>query len=75
MNNADAKKDNMGESIIKACLCEHDFQDQQNGRGMRVFNPIGKNEKGTSSGTHRCTVCGRVVTDNRAKDKITKTKK
>lgn len=42
-------------SKVMQCSCKHDFQDQQYGKGMRLFNEIGK---GGNDG-YRCTVCGR----------------
>lgn len=35
------------------CTCQHKFQDQQHGKGIRVANPI----TGKSQGNGRCTVC------------------
>jgi hypothetical protein len=38
---------------IANCSCSHAFQDQEYGKGMRVFNTMaGK------PGNGRCTVCG-----------------
>jgi hypothetical protein len=44
---------------IRTCTCSHDYQDAVYGKGKRVMNPIGKDAKGTSDGTHKCTVCGK----------------
>lgn len=44
---------------IKICTCTHDYQDSVYGKQKRVCNPIGKDAKGTSDGTHKCTVCGK----------------
>ena len=37
---------------ISSCHCEHKFQDEKYGKGMRVFNLMYKPGQG------RCTVCG-----------------
>lgn len=34
------------------CNCEHDFQDKEHGKGVRVHNPCKEGK------TFRCTVCG-----------------
>jgi len=39
-------------TVVKACKCEHTFQDKEYGKGMRVFN-----ETASPNGS-RCTVCG-----------------
>lgn len=47
-------------SKVMMCSCKHEFQDQQYGKGMCLFNGIGKDQK---SG-YRCTVCGKEVKNN-----------
>ena len=39
---------------IRKCTCKHEYQDERYGKGMRLYNKIGK-DKGW-----RCTVCGNV---------------
>ena len=39
--------------IIEFCSCHHLYQDEQNGKQMRMKNK-------TISATYRCTVCGEV---------------
>lgn len=39
------------------CNCKSEFQDELYGKGNRLFNEIGKDQK---SG-YRCTVCGKEV--------------
>lgn len=56
----------MAQSQIKKCICDHDFQDQKYGPGMRVMAPTGKGE---NSGTYKCTVCGRTQSGEKQKDK------
>jgi len=41
--------------MILRCTCDHEFQDKEHGKKMRVFNRIKQGEKGD---TYRCTVCG-----------------
>lgn len=41
---------------IIACKCQHEFQDKQYGKGMRVHNEA--KSKIASSPAYRCTVCG-----------------
>ncbi len=41
--------------------CEHEYQDQRYGRGMRVHESCG--EEGQNRGSATCTVCGRVRTN------------
>lgn len=53
----------MAESKIMRCSCSHSFQDETYGKGMRVFNPIGKD--GTSG--YRCSVCGKEVRPDKRK--------
>lgn len=43
---------------IMRCTCQHEFQDQVYGPGMRVFNAAGKDGKVSE---YRCTVCGKKV--------------
>lgn len=45
---------------ILKCICDHDYQDQKYGRGMRVMNhaPV----KGAKPNNYRCTVCKREST-------------
>jgi hypothetical protein len=56
--------------MISKCGCDHKYQDEKYGPGMRVHNKCVK--KGTST-PWRCTVCGAVV--NRESPKIEKEKK
>lgn len=42
---------------IKKCTCHSDFQDKIYGKNNRVFNSIGKDDKGG----YRCTVCGKEI--------------
>lgn len=35
---------------IKACTCEHEYQDKKHGKSKRVHNPCAKG--------YRCSVCG-----------------
>lgn len=46
--------------VVKMCSCDHEFQDKLYGWKRRLMNVVGKGEKGTSAGTHRCTVCGKI---------------
>lgn len=47
---------------IKACTCQHHFQDIQYGKGKRVYNSCHESGKGVFSiKGWRCTVCGNVV--------------
>lgn len=49
----------MASCKIMKCDCEHEFQDQIYGKGMRVWNPLGK---GKDQGTNYiCTVCGKTT--------------
>lgn len=50
---------------ILQCSCQSEFQDVTYGKGMRVFNEIGKDQ---NSG-YRCTVCGREVGASSSKKK------
>lgn len=44
---------------ISRCNCKDEFQDLTYGTGMRVMNPLGKNQVTTAvQMTHICTVCG-----------------
>ena len=45
-------------SAIKKCNCEHKYQDEKYGKGMRVMNEL-KSKQGVPQ-EYRCTVCGRV---------------
>lgn len=47
----------MKTEIIK-CSCEHKYQDEKYGLGMRVHNQI--HTLPTMSDQFRCTVCGKV---------------
>lgn len=40
---------------IITCTCEHEFQDKEYGKGMRVHNSMSSDK-----GDWRCTVCGKV---------------
>jgi hypothetical protein len=53
--------------MIALCTCKHEFQDEKYGKGLRVFNRCGKEEKGRA----RCTACLREI-DIRAEAKDTK---
>lgn len=46
----------MSQIKIMPCNCKSDFQDREYGKGMRVFNPAGKN-----GDKFRCTVCGKEI--------------
>lgn len=48
-----------GETKIKKCTCNHEYQDETYGPGNRVCNM-------TNAG-FRCTVCGNRITDTAAK--------
>jgi LSD1 subclass zinc finger protein len=42
------------------CKCNHDFQDNQYGKNVRIYNPTSKKyPDGTQE--FRCTVCGTVI--------------
>jgi hypothetical protein len=56
-----------GKVEILSCLCDSKFQDERYGHGKRVMNPIGKDQKGTGTGTHKCTVCGKIHTYKQTK--------
>jgi hypothetical protein len=43
-----------GKTLIGRCSCPHQFQDEQHGRGLRVFNVM----KVDTPQLMRCTVCG-----------------
>jgi hypothetical protein len=55
----------MAETKVMSCNCKHEFQDNQYGKNMRVFNPIGK----TQNDGYRCTICGREVGNGSSKKK------
>ena len=38
------------------CTCQHEFQDEKYGKGMRVMNECGDGKKVTG---YRCTICGK----------------
>lgn len=40
--------------VIKPCSCDHKWQDQKYGKGMRVHNAMGPK----TNGAVKCTVCG-----------------
>lgn len=42
---------------IRACGCQHDYQDQRYGQGKRVCNRTA----GKQNVQFRCTVCGKVA--------------
>jgi len=42
-----------GFTLLLGCNCQHAFQDERYGRGIRVHNAA-------KEGNCRCTVCGRV---------------
>ena len=42
----------MATKVLK-CKCEHEFQDKEHGKGMRVHTVGEKNDD------YRCTVCGK----------------
>ena len=50
---------------IMQCSCQSEFQDATYGKGMRVFNEIGKDGKGG----YRCTVCGKEASSSSPKKK------
>lgn len=37
--------------IVRSCNCQHEFQDQRYGKGLRLHNP-------RKEGKYACTVCG-----------------
>lgn len=43
------------EAIIRKCTCNHEFQDNEYGKGMRLFTV------GDKSGEAKCTVCGKKI--------------
>lgn len=43
---------------IMSCTCQHEFQDEQYGKNMRVFNEMKKTQSHPNSA--RCTVCGAI---------------
>ena len=51
----------MSGTVIKHCGCQHEFQDKQYGRGMRVHNYAEKTE------AYRCTVCCALKTKEKKK--------
>ena len=44
-----------GMTLIKKCVCEHEYQDKIHGKNNRAMNDTGKS-KGGSVKTYRCTV-------------------
>ena len=50
---------------VISCSCKHEFQDQQYGKGMRLFNEMGKDQ----NSSYRCTVCGKEVRSGDSKKK------
>ena len=46
------------EPKVFKCVCQHEGQDEIYGKGMRLFNARGKEEKLDG---YRCTVCGRTL--------------
>lgn len=50
---------------VLPCSCEHAYQDATYGKGMRLFNEIGKDQKGG----YRCTVCGKEFNNSTSKKK------
>lgn len=46
--------------MILRCTCEHEYQDEKYGKGMRVHNERAKDPK--SPQEYRCTVCLKVRT-------------
>lgn len=57
----------MAECKIMKCSCQHEFQDQMYGKGMRVWNPTGK---GSNQGDgYVCTVCGATTNGGTKKKK------
>ena len=42
---------------VMSCSCDHKFQDEKYGKGMRLFNRTAKTVG--SSYVYRCTVCTR----------------
>lgn len=45
-----------GQTKVKDCACEHEYQDAKYGRGKRVHNPCKSKSGGKGL---RCTVCNR----------------
>ena len=50
--------------MIKLCTCEHEYQDEKYGKGMRVHTPA-KNKSDKGRIEPRCTVCGRQGTERK----------
>lgn len=44
--------------MIHKCNCHSPYQDERYGKGMRVFNRLGRGREGKAKGVGRCTVCG-----------------
>jgi len=53
-----AESSNNGNTKILKCYCNHDFQDEQYGRKMRVHNHTLKGYDGRAG--WRCTICSNV---------------
>lgn len=51
---------------ILQCNCKNEFQDKTYGKGMRLMNSIGPDDKPTG---YRCTVCGREYRNSDVKKK------
>ena len=50
---------------VMQCSCTSDFQDKEYGKNMRLFNSMGKDDKGG----WRCTVCGKEANESSSKKK------
>lgn len=46
--------------MIAPCTCQHKYQDEVYGKGLRVHNPCKYNKAADLKSGLRCTVCGNV---------------
>lgn len=56
----------MAECKIVKCTCTSEYQDSVYGKGMRVYNPVGK---GSQDAGYKCTVCGKTTGGTSSKSK------
>lgn len=47
--------------MIKKCTCEHEYQDEKHGKGMRVCNKLAMAKGSGVRPQYRCTVCKRIL--------------
>lgn len=47
--------------MIHTCTCKHPYQDRKHGKQKRVFNYMGKDKEGKTTGIARCTVCSHAL--------------